>query len=87
MELMALKNNDYLAFINTMDEKEILPDVPKILDYLIEVNQPIALGSASKNARAILKKVKILGGNRERSARWVFLGALQGKAALKRGKL
>ncbi|MFD0991886.1 beta-phosphoglucomutase [Tenacibaculum geojense] len=60
MELMALKNNDYLAFINTMDEKEILPDVPKILDYLIEVNQPIALGSASKNARAILKKVNLI---------------------------
>ncbi len=60
MELMALKNDDYLMYINKMDENEILPDVTKILDYLKENNQHIALGSASKNARMILKKVNIL---------------------------
>lgn len=60
MELMALKNDDYLSYINKMDESEILPDVTKVLDFLSEQNQHIALGSASKNARMILKKVNIL---------------------------
>ena len=58
-ELMAKKNDDYLGFIAKMDISEILPDVPKVLNYLIEKNQPISLGSASKNARQILKKVDL----------------------------
>ncbi|MDG1714836.1 beta-phosphoglucomutase [Lacinutrix sp.] len=57
--LMAKKNEDYLSFIATMNEDEILPDVPKTLNYLIEEKQPISLGSASKNARTILKKVNL----------------------------
>jgi beta-phosphoglucomutase len=60
MELMARKNNDYLSYINNMDESEILPGVNKILIYLAKQKQSIALGSASKNARAILKKVKLI---------------------------
>jgi beta-phosphoglucomutase len=60
VELMALKNEDYLSYINKMDDNEILPDVTKILDFLKENKQYIALGSASKNARMILKKVNIL---------------------------
>lgn len=60
MELMARKNNDYLNYIDKMDESEILPNVTKILDYFLQQNQPIALGSASKNARAILKRVKLI---------------------------
>lgn len=60
MELMALKNDDYLSYVNKMDESEILPDVPKVLNYLTEKKQGIALGSASKNARSILSKVKLL---------------------------
>ena len=59
-ELMAKKNEDYLSYIAKMDASEILPDVPKILNYLQEQNQPIALGSASKNARPILEKVKLI---------------------------
>lgn len=60
MELMARKNNDYLHYINNMDESEILPDVVKTLDYLVKQKQLIALGSASRNAREILKKVKLI---------------------------
>jgi beta-phosphoglucomutase len=60
VELMALKNDDYLTFINKMDENEILPDVTKILDFLKDKQQHVGLGSASKNARMILKKVNIL---------------------------
>ncbi|WP_299123027.1 beta-phosphoglucomutase [uncultured Tenacibaculum sp.] len=60
MELMAKKNNDYLSYIAKMDESEILPDVPKVLNYLKKEDQPISLGSASKNARQILKKVNLI---------------------------
>ncbi|WP_191858749.1 beta-phosphoglucomutase [Hanstruepera ponticola] len=59
MKLMALKNNDYLSYINEMDENEILPDVSRVLNFLIDANQGISLGSASKNARTILKKVNL----------------------------
>ncbi|WP_299273109.1 beta-phosphoglucomutase [uncultured Psychroserpens sp.] len=60
MRLMGLKNDNYLNYINGMDESEILPDVTKILNTLIEKEQGIALGSASKNARSILTKVNLL---------------------------
>ena len=43
-----------------MDASEILPDVPKVLNFLKENNVPMALGSASKNAIPILKKVDLL---------------------------
>jgi beta-phosphoglucomutase len=54
------KNEDYLAYINNMDEREILPGVYPVLHYLRIKNQALALGSASKNARPILEKVKLL---------------------------
>ncbi len=57
---MIEKNEDYLKYIEKMDESEILPDVTKVLRYLKERELPIALGSASKNAKPILEKVKLL---------------------------
>lgn len=57
---MVEKNEDYLKYIEQMDETEILPDVPKVLGFLKQEGMPIALGSASKNARPILEKVKLL---------------------------
>lgn len=57
---MVEKNIDYLKFIDQMDESEILPDVIRILDFLKKNKQPIALGSASKNAKPILDKVGLL---------------------------
>ncbi|WP_348800477.1 beta-phosphoglucomutase [Flavobacterium adhaerens] len=54
------KNEDYLSYLVNMDESEILPGVMPVLTYLKEHNQPIALGSASKNARPILEKTGIL---------------------------
>jgi beta-phosphoglucomutase len=54
------KNEDYLTYLVDMDESEILPGVFKILKFLKEKNQPIALGSASKNARPILEKTGII---------------------------
>ncbi|AZQ60214.1 beta-phosphoglucomutase [Maribacter sp. MJ134] len=57
---MVDKNVDYLAYIENMDESEVLPDVPRVLNFLKDNHIPIALGSASKNARPILEKVKLL---------------------------
>ena len=57
---MVEKNLDYLAYIEKMDASEILPDVPRVLEYLQARKIPIALGSASKNAKPILQKVGLL---------------------------
>jgi beta-phosphoglucomutase len=54
------KNEDYLSYLVDMDEREILPGVVKVLEYLKKNNQAIALGSASKNARPILEKTNIM---------------------------
>lgn len=59
-ELMGKKNEEYLGYIAEMDESEILPDVPRVLNFLKEHKQPISLGSASKNARTILERVNIM---------------------------
>jgi len=57
--LMGEKNDEYLGYIDTMDTSEILPDVPRVLDYIVEEKQGVSLGSASKNARMILNKVAL----------------------------
>ena len=57
---MVEKNEDYLSYIEDMDASEILPDVLKVLDFLKDKKVPLALGSASKNAKPILEKVKLL---------------------------
>lgn len=57
---MVEKNIDYLSYIDKMDESEILPKAKEVLEYLKRNDQPIALGSASKNARPILEKVGLL---------------------------
>lgn len=54
------KNQDYLSYVENMDETEILPNVREILELLKSKEQFIALGSASKNARPILEKVGLL---------------------------
>ena len=54
------KNEEYLTYLVDMDEREILPGVLKVLEFLKSKNQHITLGSASKNARPILEKTKTL---------------------------
>ena len=58
-KLMASKNEEYLASISNMSEKDLLPGVAPVLKYLKEKHIPFALGSASKNSRSILKSLKI----------------------------
>ncbi|MFV8270696.1 beta-phosphoglucomutase [Flavobacterium sp. GT2N3] len=57
---LVQKNEEYLSYLVGMDESEILPGVFSVLKFLKEKNQPIALGSASKNARPILEKTGLL---------------------------
>ena len=57
---LVQKNEEYLTYLIDMDASEILPGVLPILQFLKDNNQPIALGSASKNARPILEKTGLL---------------------------
>ena len=57
---LVQKNEDYLSYLVSMDENELLPGVLPVLNYLKDENQLIALGSASKNARPILEKTGIM---------------------------
>lgn len=56
---MDQKNEEYLELIETLDTSDIMPGVYDFLIELKENHQPIALGSASKNARPILEKLGI----------------------------
>lgn len=51
------KNTEYLQYVNKMTSTEILPGAKNILDYLDANTISYALGSASKNAPLILKKI------------------------------
>lgn len=59
-ELLQQKNEEYLSFVHKMDASEILPNVLERLKMLKNEAYPIALGSASKNAKIILEHVNLL---------------------------
>lgn len=56
---MDQKNEEYLELISTLSSSDIMPGVHDFLLRLQQRQQPIALGSASKNARPILEKLGI----------------------------
>lgn len=56
---MHQKNEAYLSYIQKMDEKELLPNIKAVLQYLKNQKIAIALGSASKNAALILDTLQI----------------------------
>lgn len=56
-ELLIEKNKEYLEEVNQMTADEILPSMAELLNILDKNNIKYALGSASKNAPLILKKV------------------------------
>lgn len=60
IELATQKNEWYLEYVNNMDKSEILPGSIEMLDKLKELGIKVAIGSASKNAKTILKKVGLL---------------------------
>ena len=58
-DLAERKNNLYVSYIRKMTPDEILPGVMPFLDELRHNKILIALGSASKNALAILEKINL----------------------------
>ncbi len=56
-KLLTDKNKEYLEYVHNMTADEILPGIENLLKYLETKNIKFALGSASKNASLILKKV------------------------------
>jgi len=59
-QLLEEKNEQYLQYIAKMGQEEILPGIDNLLHYLNLNKVPFALGSASKNARLILKKLDLI---------------------------
>ena len=57
--LLKEKNEQYLSYIEKMGQDEILPGIKELLQYLKENEILFSLGSASKNARLILKILDI----------------------------
>ena len=55
--LLVQKNEEYLHFVKEMNADEILPQIANVLDFLDANHIKYALGSASKNAPLILKKI------------------------------
>jgi beta-phosphoglucomutase len=55
------KNEDYLAYVRQMTKDDVLPGVSAFIEKLKKLGYPIALGSASKNAKHILERVDLLG--------------------------
>lgn len=58
-ELMTGKNKNYLKLISSLSKEDLLPGIENVLDYLSERQIPFALGSASRNARPILRSLDI----------------------------
>ncbi|MEW2921353.1 beta-phosphoglucomutase [Muricauda sp. ANG21] len=53
------KNKIYLELISRVDETVILPGVMNVMNFLRSESIPMAIGSASKNAKRILSQVGI----------------------------
>lgn len=51
------KNDHYIALVEKMTQRDILPGVTEFIDSLEKRKIKIALGSASKNARLVLQRV------------------------------
>lgn len=58
-QLAEKKNNWYVEYISAIDESELLAGAKEYLQQLKQQGVKIALGSASKNAPAILKQLHI----------------------------
>ncbi|MBN2891494.1 MAG: beta-phosphoglucomutase [Bacteroidales bacterium] len=60
VELATSKNNNYVKLINTLTHKDLLPGVLIFMNAAKTADKKIALGSASKNAKQILKSTNLL---------------------------
>ncbi|OIQ37938.1 MAG: beta-phosphoglucomutase [Bacteroidetes bacterium MedPE-SWsnd-G1] len=60
IKIMQDKNEHYLQYITQMGQDEILEGMHEVLLYLKAQAIPFSLGSASKNARLILKQLELI---------------------------
>ncbi len=59
LEMMDRKNNYYLQFINEITPKDLLPGARELLEEIRTVGLKSALGSASKNAPDVVRRLGI----------------------------
>jgi beta-phosphoglucomutase len=59
-DLTCDKNEDYLNHVNQMSKSDVLPGVFDFISNLKDLGYPVSLGSASKNAKSILRQVGLL---------------------------
>ncbi len=60
LELATEKNNRYVELISTLTQEDILPGVFEFMQDIKSKDIKLVLGSASKNAKTILKSLKIM---------------------------
>ncbi|HEY9807740.1 MAG TPA: beta-phosphoglucomutase [Halomicronema sp.] len=58
-DMMERKNNYYVEFIKDISPADLLPGVGELIDELRSHGVKVALGSASKNARDVIKALEI----------------------------
>lgn len=57
VEMAAFKNDVYVRSLEAITPKDLLPGVPAVLAALKARRLPVAIGSSSKNARLILRRL------------------------------
>lgn len=57
--LATKKNKYYIELLSSLSPKDILPNILELLNHLKDKGIKIAIGSSSKNAKAILKQIKL----------------------------
>lgn len=58
--MLKEKNDAYLAALENLGERDILPGMATLLDELKATGHPIAIASASRNAAALLRRLGLL---------------------------
>ncbi len=59
-DLANKKNEKYVSLIDKLTEKDILPGIKELLDDIRSEGLKIGLASASKNAKKVLKNLKLI---------------------------
>jgi beta-phosphoglucomutase len=60
-DYLRRKNDYFLESLDQLTERDLLPGVRALLEDLAQQNLPIAIGSASKNAREVVRRLGIDG--------------------------
>ncbi len=60
-DYLRRKNDYFLESLDQLTERDLLPGVRALLEDLAQQNLPIAIGSASKNAREVVRRAHAAG--------------------------